>query len=156
MQQVETGQWQIFDASRYKVGVVVSGFNQNITEPLLDSAKETLRQYNVAAANTTTLRVAGSVEIPLMLQQLAKTNQYQCLVALGTVIRGETTHYDYVCKFVTEGVLKVQLKYNIPVGFGILTCETEAQAQARINLGAEFAQAALQSAKIIESLNQDE
>jgi 6,7-dimethyl-8-ribityllumazine synthase len=156
MQEVETGQWQIFDASRYKVGIVASQFNRNITDPLLDSVMEGLRQYNVSLGNITTIRVSGSIEVPLILQQLARTKQYQCLMAVGAVIRGETTHYDYVCKFVTEGVLRVQLKFDIPVGFGILTCENQEQALARTRLGAGYAEAALQSTRIIESINFEE
>jgi 6,7-dimethyl-8-ribityllumazine synthase len=84
--------------------------------------------------------------VPFALQKLAKTRQFDCLVALGCVIKGETPHFDYVCKMVQEGILKVSLDEHIPVGFGVITVLTMEQAKARTALGAQAASAALELA----------
>ena len=139
---------KIFDASRFKVGVVVSRFNQEITEKLFESALETLREYKVKEKNIRVVRVAGSVEIPLALQKLAKSKKYDCLIALGAVIKGETDHYTYVSKMVQEGVLRVMLDYDIPIGFGVLTTNNLTQAEVRTGSGGSSAAAALEVANL--------
>ncbi|MBI4128243.1 MAG: 6,7-dimethyl-8-ribityllumazine synthase [Parcubacteria group bacterium] len=133
-------------ASRAKVGVVVSRFNQEITNQLLGNANQALRRYRVKEKNVTVVSVAGSIEIPYALQHLARLKRYDCLVALGCVIRGATAHFDYVCKMVQEGVLRVMLDHHIPIGFGVLTVNTLEQAQARIHVGGEAVAAALELA----------
>jgi 6,7-dimethyl-8-ribityllumazine synthase len=95
--------------------------------------------------------VAGAVEIPFALQVLAKTGNYDCLVALGCVIRGETPHFDYVCNMAQQGALQVSLNHNVPVGFGVLTLNGEAQARARRHVGAEAVAAALELARLARS-----
>lgn len=152
MQHADTGEWEKFDASGYKVGIAVSKFNNSITSELLASAQKMLSQYKVNEKNITTLEGAGSVELPILLQAMAEQGQYNCLVALGAIIRGETAHFEYVAKFVTEGVLRVQLDYKIPIAFGVLTCDTQAQAESRVELGGGYAEAALQSASAIKTL----
>lgn len=152
MQKVKKGKFKIFDASGYQVGIVVAQFNHNITEQMLKQAVKKLKKYGVNQENISIHRVAGSVEIPLILKKLATSQKYDCLVALGAVIRGETAHFEYVAKIVSEGVLRVMLDYQVSIGFGILTTENHEQAQARIHVGAEAAEAALQSAKIINSM----
>ncbi len=144
--QIEQENQKIFDASRFKVGVVVSRFNWEITEKLLESTLETLREYKVKEKNIKIVSVPGSVETPFALQKLAKTNQHDCLVALGAVIKGETDHYTYVCKMVQEGTLRVMLDYSIPIGFGVLTANTFEQAEARTESGGEACAAALELA----------
>lgn len=146
MHNAITAQFASFDASGYQVGIVVSQFNQPITDALLASAQAKLQNYAVPTDQITIIKVAGSVELPLQLQHLAKSGQYQCLVALGAVIEGETKHFDYVCKIVSDGILRVQLDFDIPIGFGVITCQTEAQAQARLDWGASATEAALQAA----------
>lgn len=149
MRQAETAEFQLFDASRWKIGIVVAQFNREITESLLASALERAEEYRIPSENITVIRVAGSVEIPLALQLLADSDDYTALLALGCVIRGETPHFDYVNKFVCEGVLRVTLDNKIPIGFGVLTCENEVQAKARQHLGAEHLDAALQLAQVL-------
>jgi 6,7-dimethyl-8-ribityllumazine synthase len=79
--------------------------------------------------------VPGAVELPLAARELAETSHYAGVVALGCVIRGETAHFDYVCQFATDGILRVQLDQELPVGFGLITCDTLEQAQSRAQLG---------------------
>jgi 6,7-dimethyl-8-ribityllumazine synthase len=107
----------IFDGSAKRVGIVVARFNQAITDALLASAKSYLADCGVPESSIAIISVAGCGEVPFALQKLAKTKQFDCLVALGCVIRGETPHFDYVCKMVQEGVLQVSLDESIPVGF---------------------------------------
>ncbi|MBI4049914.1 MAG: 6,7-dimethyl-8-ribityllumazine synthase [Candidatus Doudnabacteria bacterium] len=149
-QTVIKGNFERFDASEFKVGLVAAQFNKDITEGLLESAIGILDQYAVPKSSIAIYRVAGSIEIPVILQSLAKTKQYDCLLAIGAVIRGQTPHFDYVAKIVSEGVLRVMLDNSIPVGFGVLTCDNHEQARARIHVGGEAAEAALQSAKLID------
>lgn len=152
MQYANTGDFEAFDAGKYSVGIVVAQFNKHITEESLQSALKVLNEYKVPKGNIKVLRVAGSAEIPVALQALAEFKKYDCLLAIGTVIQGATPHFDYVCKIVTEGILRVELDYNIPIGFGILTCANEEQAKSRANLGGEHMVAALQLTK---SINED-
>lgn len=146
--RIKQEQSKVFDASRLKVGIVVSRFNASVTDELLASALLKLKEYGVKDGNIKMVRVSGSVEIPFVLQKLAKSKKNHCLVALGAVIKGQTDHYNYVCKMVQEGVLRVMLDYSIPVGFGVLTTDTLAQAAARTDFGAHAAAAALELAKL--------
>lgn len=146
--KIEQEKPNIFDASRFKVGIVVSRFNEEITEKLLTSALATIREFKVREKNIKVVKVPGSVEIPFVLQKLAKSRKYNCLVALGAVIKGETDHYAYVCKMVQEGVLRVMLDYEIPVGFGVLMTDTQARAEARVENGGGAAVAALELANL--------
>lgn len=146
--QIKQEKPKVFDASRFKVGIVVSRFNSDITEKLLESALITLQEYRVKEKNIKVVKVAGSVEIPLALQKFAKTKKYDCLIALGAVIKGETDHYKYVCKTAQEGILRVMLDYNIPVGFGVLMVNTLAQAEARTESGGFACAAAIELANL--------
>ncbi len=134
------------NAPNLKVGIVVARFNNDITNGLLDSALSALKKFKVKDQNIKILEVAGCVEIPFALQILAKTKKYDCLVALGCVIRGETPHFDYVCKMVQEGTLRVSLDFQIPIGFGVITVNNLKQANARHHLGAEATSAAVELA----------
>ena len=134
-----------FDASKIKIGIVVAKFHSDITSKMLDSALEMCFNYQVNEENIIIKYATGSVEIPYLLQSLAMTEEVDCLVALGVVIRGDTTHYDYVCKMVSEGVMDVMLNHHIPVGFGISTTENHQQAVDRINNGGGSVEASLQA-----------
>lgn len=147
MQDAKQGVADLFDAKEWRVGFVVARFNQHITEQLYKSAVDRAHDYRIPDSKIDVIYVAGSVEIPLALQRLAHTGRYNVLLAIGCVIRGETPHFEYVCQIATNGVLEVQLKYDLPIGFGVLTCEDEAQAQARAHLGGEHLDAAMQLAK---------
>jgi 6,7-dimethyl-8-ribityllumazine synthase len=151
MQQAKQAATKPFDASGWLLGIVVAGFNQQITDQLYQSALERAADYGLKSADIDTIRVAGSIELPLALQHLAETGKYRALLAIGCVIRGDTPHFDYVCQFATQGILRVQLDHKIPIGFGVLTCEDEAQASARAHLGGEHLDAALQLARALSA-----
>jgi 6,7-dimethyl-8-ribityllumazine synthase len=153
MQQAQQAALRPFDASSWKIGLVVAQFNHQITSQLEQSARARAADYGLADSDITSIAVAGAIEIPLVLQKLAKTNRYQALLAIGCVIKGDTPHFDYVCKFVSEGILRVQLDDNIPIGFGVLTCNDEAQAQARAQLGGEHLDAVLHQAKALQAIS---
>ena len=150
MKQGTQGKFEVFDASDYKIGIVVGQFNYEITEATLENCISTLAHYEIQRDKISVNRVAGSVEIPVILQKLAETKKFDCLVAIGAIIRGETSHFDYVAKLVTEGVTRVMLDYGIPIGFAVLTTENHEQASGRVGAGGEAAVAVLNSAKIIK------
>ena len=129
-----------------KVGIVVARFNSEITEKLLASVLETLQKNKVKRENIKIISVAGAVEIPFALHKLARSERCDFLVAIACVIRGDTPHFDYVCKMAQEGILKVMIEDNIPVGFGVLTMNSLEQAKIRIHVGGEAALAALELA----------
>ncbi|MGB4191845.1 MAG: 6,7-dimethyl-8-ribityllumazine synthase [Rickettsiales bacterium] len=112
-----------------KIAIIVSKFNQEITNLMEKNAVERAEELGVFSK---IYRVPGVVEIPIIAKKLALKNDFDAIVALGAVIRGETTHYDYVCNQVSYGCQKIALTYDIPIIFGILTCETELQAYDRI------------------------
>lgn len=151
MQQANQAITEVFDASSWRIGVVVAQFNQDITRQLYDSSLKRAADYKIKPDNIATLKVAGAVELPVALQHLAASGEFRALLAIGCVIKGETPHFDYVCKLASEGILRVQLDSKIPIGFGILTCDTKEQAQARANLGGEHLDAALQLAKVMSA-----
>lgn len=150
MQKTVKADFEAFDASHWKIGIVVAQFNRQITDQLYDSALKRAKDYGLLDSNIDTIKVAGSVEAPLALQHMAKSGEYKALLAIGCVIRGDTPHFDYVCKFVTEGILKIQLDYSLPIGFGVLTCENEAQALERAHLGGEHLDAAMHLANSLK------
>ena len=152
MQKANKASPQPFNAKGWKIGIAVSQFNGHITKELLKGTLKRATDYDINPDKIDIVYVAGSVEIPLVLQQMAKTQKYKALLALGCVIKGETPHFDYVCKLVTDGVLRVQLDTQTTIGFGVLTCNNQEQAQARAHLGGEFLDAALQQAKALEQI----
>jgi 6,7-dimethyl-8-ribityllumazine synthase len=112
-----------------KLAIIVSQFNEEITNKLLEGALQRLHELGNQAD---VIQVPGAIEIPLMAQRAANAGQYDAIITLAAVIRGETDHYDYVCQQVSYGCQKVALNCNIPVIFGILTTENEEQALARV------------------------
>ena len=132
------------DGSKLKVGIVYTKWNSEITDKLLAYALDTLAKSKVGTKNIKVVHVAGAVEMPFALRRLARSKKYDFLVALGCIIRGETPHFDYVCKMAQEGILKVMLEDNIPVGFGVLTVNNLKQAKARIHVGGEAVLAGLE------------
>lgn len=149
---VETGDFKIFNASEYRVGIVLAQFNRDVCDAMMDSALETLAQYGVNQENITMKKVAGAVEVPVVLAKMAASGQYDALVAIGVIIRGSTPHFEYVANMVTDGVLRVQLDYIIPVGFGVLTTENKEQAEERIHVGGQATEAALHTAKVLKEV----
>lgn len=133
-----------------RVGIVLSRFNAAIGDGLLAGALRALREAGVDDDDITVVSVPGALESPLALQRLAQTGDYDALVALGAVIRGETYHFEIVANESAAGISSVQLEFGIPIGNGVLTCETDAQAMARMDTkGLEAAQAALEMANLI-------
>ncbi|MCI1935473.1 MAG: 6,7-dimethyl-8-ribityllumazine synthase [Bifidobacteriaceae bacterium] len=133
------------DGTGLKVGIVVSRFNDFITSRLLEGALNELQRLGVAEGDCDVLWVPGAFEIPLAAKKMAASGRYDGLIALGAVIRGSTSHYDFVCQQVTSGIGRVQLDADMPVLFGVLTTDTVEQAIDRAgtksgNKGAECAQ----------------
>ncbi|MFM8312877.1 MAG: 6,7-dimethyl-8-ribityllumazine synthase [Deltaproteobacteria bacterium] len=115
-----------------RLAFVVSRFNEEVTTKLLDGALARAQERGFANSDITVVWVPGAIEIPIAAQRLAlRRSPYGAIVCLGAVIRGETSHYDYVCQSVTQGCSQVALNHNIPVVFGVLTTDTEEQALDR-------------------------
>jgi 6,7-dimethyl-8-ribityllumazine synthase len=135
-----------------RVAIVVSRFHEKITSKLLEGAREALRRGGIADANVEVISVPGAFELPVVAEAAAASERYDAIVALGCVIRGETPHFDYVAGEAARGLGNVALAHRIAVGFGVLTTETETQALARVDKGAEAVQAALETAAALERL----
>jgi len=141
----------------FPIGIVVSRFNESVTARLWEGAHERLKELGFDEGQITLVEVPGAVEIPLALQKLAELNQFDALIALGAVIRGETSHYDVVCDLVSQGCLEIGLQFKIPVIFGVLTTENEAQAFDRCggafgHKGKESVEAACEMVALLRSL----
>lgn len=140
-----------------KVVIVVSRFNDFIAGRLLEGAKDTLIRHDVNEDNIDVAFVPGAFEIPLVAKKLASSGNYDAVITLGCVIRGATSHFDYVCNEVAKGVSKVNDQTNVPVIFGILTTESIEQAVERAgtkagNKGAEAAVSAIEMANLLKSI----
>jgi 6,7-dimethyl-8-ribityllumazine synthase len=140
-----------------KFAIIVSRFNEEITEGLLHGAQERFAELNISEDALTIIKVPGAVEIPLIAKLLAKQNKYQAIICLGAVIRGETSHYDYVCEQISQGCQRVMLDHEVPVIFGVLTTENEEQAKDRIggkhgHKGKEAVDAAIEMAAHVEKI----
>ena len=114
-----------------KIGIVVARFNEFITSKLLGGAVDGLVRHDVSEDNIEVAWVPGAFEIPLVAKKMAKSGKYDAMICLGAVIRGSTSHYDYVCNEVSKGIASVSLESEIPVMFGILTTENIEQAIER-------------------------
>ena len=138
------------DASKLRVAIVVSRFNSDITESMLEAARSTLRAWGVTEKNTTVVRVPGSFEIPVACQKVIARVKPHAIVALGCVIQGDTKHDHYISSAVSHGIMRLSLDHKIPVSFGVLTTNNLAQAKARSrgkeNKGYEAALAVLETA----------
>jgi 6,7-dimethyl-8-ribityllumazine synthase len=139
---------------RRPIAIVVSKFNGEITTQLLESALAELDRIGVDRAQLTVVPVPGAFELPLASMALAKTRRYACVIALGAVIRGETPHFEYVSSEAASGLQLAALETGIPVAFGLLTCDTLEQAQARVGKGAEAVRTALEMADLFGQLRQ--
>lgn len=140
-----------------RVAIVLSRFNELIGKSLLDGAIDTLRRHGVADEDITLVRVPGAFEIPLAAQQLAESKRYDALVCLGAVIRGATSHYEYVAGQMAAGIAQVSLDTGVPIGFGVLTTETVEQAQDRAgakagNKGVDAANAVLEMVDLLKRI----
>jgi 6,7-dimethyl-8-ribityllumazine synthase len=138
-----------------KFGIIVSRFNDFITNKLLDGAEDALLRHGVNEDDIEVTRVPGSFEIPLIAQKLAATKRYDAIICLGAVIRGGTPHFEYVASEVTKGIAQVSLSSSMPVVYGVLTCDTLEQAieRAGTKQGNEGAKAALTAIEMANLMN---
>jgi len=156
MPQIETIEGQL-SAKGKKFGLIASRFNDFITERLLGGALDALKRNGADEANITIVKVPGAFEIPLVAQKMAEKKTYDAIICVGAVIRGATSHYDYVCAEVSKGIASVSLNAGIPILFGILTTDTIEQAIERAgskagNKGFESAMAAIEMANIMDNV----
>src|SRR3954469_13530206 len=119
------------EGSGRRVAVIASRFNDEITRKLADGAMETLVAHGVSFDHIDLIWVPGAWELPFAARAAATTDRYDCIVAVGAVIRGETTHYDIIANEASRGLAEVSREFEIPIGFGLLTCEDDEQAEAR-------------------------
>ena len=141
-----------------KVGIVVARFNEFITSKLLGGAKDGLVRHDVPEENIDVAWVPGAFEIPLIAKKMAKSGKYDAVICLGAVIRGATSHYDYVCSEVSKGIAQASLAAKIPVMFGVLTTENIEQAIERAgtkagNKGYDCAAGAIEMVNLIHELD---
>ena len=140
------------DGARRAVAVVVSRFNGEVTNRLLESALGELELAGVARDAVTVVQVPGAFELPLGAMALAKTRRFACIVALGCVIRGDTPHFDYVAGEAASGLQLAALETGVPVSFGVLTLDSAGQADDRVGKGAEAVRTALEMADLFSQL----
>lgn len=141
-----------------KFAIVVARFNEFITSKLLGGALDALKRHETPEENISVAWVPGAFEIPLVAKKMASTGKYDAIICLGAVIRGATTHYDYVCNEVSKGVAQVGLQSGVPVIFGVVTTENIQQAVERAgtksgNKGFDAAVSAMEMANLLKNLN---
>jgi 6,7-dimethyl-8-ribityllumazine synthase len=146
-----------FNAQGARFAVVAGRFNSFIVDHLVNGAVDTLVRHGVEAKGIDVVHAPGAFEIPLVVQRLAATKQYDAIIAVGCVIRGATPHFEYVAGECAKGIAAVALKFDVPVAFGVLTVDTIEQAVERAgtksgNKGAEAAMSALEMASLLKRL----
>ena len=144
-------------AEGLKIGIVVSRFNEFITSKRLSGAEDTLRRHGANADDITVAWVPGAFEIPLIAKKMAKSGKYDGIIALGAVIRGATSHYDYVCNEVSKGIALVNMETEVPTAFGVVTTENIEQAVERAgtkagNKGSDAAMAVIEMVNLAKQL----
>ncbi|WMJ88521.1 6,7-dimethyl-8-ribityllumazine synthase [Anaerocolumna sp. MB42-C2] len=144
-----------------KIGIVAARFNEFITSKLLGGAVDALVRHEVNEDNIEVAWVPGAFEIPLIASKMAKSKKYDAIICLGAVIRGSTTHYDYVCSEVSKGIAHVSLNSDIPVMFGVLTTENIEQAIERAgskagNKGFDSAVGAIEMVNLIRNIGSND
>ena len=143
------------NGSGLKIGIVAARFNEFIVSKLVSGAEDCLYRHDVAKEDVEVAWVPGAFEIPLVAQAMARTKKYDAIICLGCVIRGATSHYDYVCNEVSKGIAKVSLDENMPVMFGVVTTENIEQAIERAgtkagNKGYDCAMGALEMVSLLK------
>jgi len=144
-------------SEKIKVGIVAARFNEFITSKLLSGALDTLKRHEVKDEDIDIAWVPGAFEIPLIASKMANSGNYDAVICLGAVIRGSTTHYDYVCSEVSKGIAQVSMASGVPVMFGILTTENIEQAIERAgtkagNKGSDCAAGAIEMVNLIREM----
>lgn len=145
-------------SKKIKVGIVAARFNEFITSKLLSGAVDTLKRHDIAEDDIDIAWVPGAFEIPLIASKMAESGRYDAVICLGAVIRGATSHYDYVCNEVSKGIAHVSLSSGIPVMFGVVTTENIEQAIERAgtkagNKGSDCAEAAIEMVNLIHEIS---
>lgn len=140
-----------------KIGIVAARFNDFIVSRLIVGCEDTLLRHGVREEDISLAWVPGAFEIPLIASKMAKSGKFDAVIALGSVIRGSTSHYDYVCSEVSKGIANVSLNSDVPVLFGVLTTDSIEQAIERAgskagNKGSECAQGAIEMVNLIRAL----
>ncbi len=148
-----------YEGKGLKIAIVASRFNEFITNKLVGGAEDCLRRHNVAEEDITLAWVPGAFEIPLIAKKLAKSGKYDAVICVGAVIRGATSHYDYVCAEVSKGIANVSLETEVPVLFGVLTTDTIEQAIERAgtkagNKGYDCAMSALEMIQLLGKVSE--
>ncbi|MBQ7611801.1 MAG: 6,7-dimethyl-8-ribityllumazine synthase [Spirochaetaceae bacterium] len=144
-------------SKQMKIGIVAARFNEFITSKLVSGALDALSRHGIQEESVDIAWVPGAFEIPLIAQKLAETKRYDALICVGAVIRGSTSHYDYVCAEVSKGIASVSLKTGLPVMFGVLTTDTIEQAIERAgtkagNKGFDCAVGAIEMVNLIRNI----
>ncbi len=145
--------------SGLKIGIVVGRFNEFITSKLLSGAEDALKRHGVSESDVDIAWVPGAFEISLIAKKMADSKKYDAVITLGTVIRGSTPHFDYVCNEVAKGVSKITLETGVPVIFGVLTTDSIEQAIERAgtkagNKGWDAASVAIEMANLCRNIEQ--
>ena len=148
-------------ATGLRIGIVAAKFNQRITGTLLRACIDALESHGVESAAIQVVRVPGAFEIPLVAKTMAKSGNVDAVICLGAVIRGDTPHFDYICSEVSRGIGHVALESGVPIIFGVLTTETDAQAEERadpkkLNRGGDAAKSAIEMVKVMRRLKGQE
>ena len=157
MRQINVIEGKVVAKEGMKVGIVDARFNEIIVNKLLGGAVDGLVRHGVDEDNITAAWVPGAFEIPVTASKMAKSGKYDAIICVGAVIRGDTTHYDYVCNEVSKGVATVGLETGVPVLFGVITTENIEQAIARAgskagNKGYDCALSAIEMVNLLEQM----
>lgn len=147
----------VYSGEGLKIGIVASRFNEFITSKLVSGAEDCLKRHGVADSDMSVAWVPGAFEIPVIAKRMAGSGKYDAVICVGAVIRGATSHYDYVCAEVSKGIAAVSLETGVPVLFGILTTDTIEQAIERAgtkagNKGTDCAMSALEMVNLIKNI----
>lgn len=157
MRQIQVLEGKVVAKEGMKVGIVASRFNEIIVNKLLNGAVDGLVRHGVEEENITAAWVPGAFEIPVVALKMAKSGKYDAVICVGAVIRGDTTHYDYVCNEVSKGIAQAGMNTGVPVLFGVITTENIEQAIARAgskagNKGYDCALSAIEMVNLMEQI----
>ncbi len=155
---VNTFEGNLYASDNDRFCIVIGRFNDFIGNKLLQGAIDTFKRLNVKEENIDVVYTPGAFEIPLTAKLMANKKKYAAIVTLGAIIKGSTDHYDYVCAELSKGIASVSMNSEVPVLFGVLTCDTIEQAIERAgtkagNKGSQCAQAAIEMANVIKKIN---
>jgi 6,7-dimethyl-8-ribityllumazine synthase len=144
-------------AKGLKIGIIMSRFNDFITNKLLDGARDALLRHGAKEEDIDVIKVPGSFEIPMVAKKLAEKGAYHAIICLGTVIRGATPHFEYIAAEVSKGIAHASVETGVPIAFGVITCDTIEQAVERAgtksgNKGWDAANTAIEMARLLKKL----